>query len=71
MKIDITNWKDLPDGSAEMTYDIDDEFKKAYLNATGKKRFTQKGLNDWILDTLRKNCEEELDKLEKIKKNKK
>ncbi len=65
MKINITKWKELPTGEVDMSYTFDDEFKQCYLKSTGAKKFTQKGMNEWILGALEESCENELTRLEK------
>jgi len=43
-----------PDGSATMDYEVDDKFIENYLEITGKKKATAKGLNKFVLDILYK-----------------
>tara|TARA_R110000868_G_scaffold311523_1_gene572535 strand:+ start:425 stop:643 length:219 start_codon:yes stop_codon:yes gene_type:complete len=43
-----------PDGSALMTFDINDEFKQLVREKTNVKRVSKKRLNAFILDALSK-----------------
>lgn len=58
----IIEFKDQPDGTAIMTYEVNNDFKALYREMTGKKRATVKGLNEFVLEMITKGSE--LDKNE-------
>ena len=58
-KIYIHDMDDQPDGSAIMTFDTNKAFDESYKEAKGRKRVTQKGLGNWILELLRKGIDKE------------
>ncbi len=50
---------DNPDGTCTIDFETNDAFDKWYLEETGKKRVTERGLSNWIRKLLIKAWEEE------------
>ena len=64
MKKDLPTLKilkitDLPNGDADVEFEIDDNFKKFYQQQTGAKKVTEKGLGKFILKMLEKAVDQE------------
>jgi hypothetical protein len=53
--IDIT---DNPNGLSSIEFETNDAFDQMYLNETGKKRLTKRGLGNYIKEILTKSIEE-------------
>ena len=53
-RIYLHRMKDNPDGSCTMTFDTNKAFDGAYKEAKGRKRITQKGIGNYILEILTK-----------------
>ena len=69
-KIYIHSMDDQPDGSAIMTFETNTAFNNLYKKSKGRKRVSERGLGNYILELLQKG----LDKkdgydLKTIKKN--
>ena len=58
-RIYIHGIKDNPDGSCDMTFDTNKAFDESYKQAKGRKRVTQKGIGNYILELLIKGLDEE------------
>lgn len=52
--IEIVNATEHEDGSATYEFVTNDAFDQMYLQDTGKKRVTKKGLSKYILDLIKK-----------------
>ena len=55
----IVEMKDNPDGSCDMTFDTNKAFDEAYKKAKGRKRVSQKGLGNYILELFIKGLNKE------------
>jgi len=58
-KIYIHGMKDNPDGSCTMTFDTNKAFDESYKKAKGRKRVTQKGIGNYILELFKKGLNKE------------
>ena len=58
-RIYVHGMKDNPDGSCTMTFDTNKAFDEVYKEAKGRKRVTQKGIGNYILELLRKGLDKE------------
>ena len=50
---------DQPDGSAIMTFDTNKAFDDSYKKEKGRKRVSQKGIGDYILELFQKGLDKE------------
>ena len=53
-RIYIYGMKVNPDGSCTMTFDTNKAFDESYKEAKGRKRVTQKGIGNYILEIITK-----------------
>jgi len=62
-RIYIHGMKDNPDGSCTMTFDTNKAFDDLYKKSRSRKRVSQKGLGDYVLELITKglNKEDEYD----------
>ena len=58
-RIYVHGMKDNPDGSCTMTFDTNKAFDEVYKEAKDRKRVTQKGIGNYILELLRKGLDKE------------
>ena len=58
-RIYIHDLKDKPDGDHIMTFDTNKAFDEAYKKAKGRKRVSQKGLGNYILELFIKGLNKE------------
>ena len=58
-RIYVHGMKDNPDGSCTMTFDTNKAFDGAYKKAKGRKRVTQKGMGNYILEIIEKGLNKE------------
>ena len=58
-RIYIHGMKDNPDGSCTITFDTNKAFDGVYKEAKGRKRVTQKGIGNYILELLQKGLDKE------------
>ena len=58
-RIYVHGMKDNPDGSCTMTFDTNKAFDEVYKEAKGRKRVTQKGIGNYILELLQKGLNKE------------
>ena len=58
-RIYIHGMRDNSDGSCTMTFDTNKAFDKSYKKAKGRKRVTQKGIGNYILELFRKGLDKE------------
>ena len=58
-RIYIHGMKDNPDGSCTMTFDTNKAFDEVYKEAKGRKRVTQKGIGNYIIELMEKGLAEE------------
>ena len=58
-RIYIHGMKDNPDGSCTMTFDANKAFDESYKKAKGRKRVTQKGMGNYILELFKKGLDKE------------
>ena len=57
--IEVISIVDNPDGSSNLTYELNDEFVKTIGIAINKENPTEDDINDWLLDVLRKAADGE------------
>jgi hypothetical protein len=53
-RIYIHSMEDEPDGDCTMTFDTNKAFDEVYKKAKGRKRVTQKGMGNYILEIMTK-----------------
>ena len=58
-RIYIHSMEDQPDGSCTMTFDTNKAFDESYKEAKGRKRVTQKGIGNYILELFQKSLDKE------------
>ena len=58
-RIYVHGMKDNPDGSCTMTFDTNKAFDEVYKEAKGRKRVTQKGIGNYILELFQKGLDKE------------
>ena len=58
-RIYVHEMKDNPDGSCTMTFDTNKAFDEVYKETKDRKRVTQKGIGNYILELLRKGLDKE------------
>ena len=58
-RIYVHSMEDQPDGSCTMTFDTNKAFDEVYKKAKGRKRVTQKGIGNYILELLQKGLGKE------------
>jgi hypothetical protein len=58
-KIYIHSMKDQPDGDCIITFDTNKAFDESYKKAKGRKRVTQKGIGNYILELFQKGLDKE------------
>ena len=58
-RIYIHGLKDNPDNSCTMTFDTNKAFDESYKKAKGRKRVTQKGIGNYILELFQKGLDKE------------
>ena len=58
-RIYVHGMKDNPDGSCTMTFDTNKAFDEVYKEAKDRKRVTQKGIGNYILEILQKGLDKE------------
>ena len=58
-KIYIHDMDDQPDGTAIMTFDTNKAFDESYKKAKNRKRVSQKGIGNYILELLQKGLDKE------------
>ena len=71
LNIKVAEIIDNPDGSATVTFEITDEFKKEFKKLLGLKRFSQKAFQKFVLFVLDalSDMKENGDKIRKSKKH--
>ena len=52
--INIGEVIDHDDGTSTITFEVNDAFEQMYLEETGKKRITKRGLSNYIKDIIMK-----------------
>ena len=52
LKIEVVEIKDKPDGSAEIVFEISDEFKKMLKSIYGLKRFSKKAFETFVTEAI-------------------
>ena len=58
-RIYLHRMKDNPDGSCTMTFDTNKAFDNLYKKEKGRKRVTQKGMGNYILELFQKGLDKE------------
>ena len=58
-RIYVHGMKDNPDGSCTMTFDTNKAFDEVYKEAKDRKRVTQNGIGNYILEILQKGLDKE------------
>ena len=58
-RIYIHDMEDKPDGDCIMTFETNTAFNTMYKKNKGRKRVTQKGLGNYILELLQKGLDKE------------
>ena len=58
-RIYIHGIKDNPDSSCTITFDTNKAFDESYKEAKGRKRVTQRGIGNYILELFRKGLDKE------------
>ena len=58
-RIYLHSMVDQPDGSATMTFDTNKAFDDLYKKKKGRKRVTQKGIGNYILELFQKGLDKE------------
>ena len=58
-RIYIHGLKDQPDGDCTMTFDTNKAFDDLYKKEKGRKRVTEKGMGNYILELFRKGLDKE------------
>lgn len=56
--IEILAIDENDDGTAVITFDLDEKFIQLYKQDTGKKRATKKGLEKFLLEILKKSIQD-------------
>jgi len=51
-KVKVVDVQDLPDGSAKVTFEADDEFKKGFMQHYGLKRWSSKRFNSFLQEAI-------------------
>ena len=59
MKIDITNWKNHPDGSSTFTFHYDQEFTRTVRLKYKVKRATKKLVEKFLFDSINERIKKE------------
>tara|TARA_R110002020_G_scaffold42227_1_gene124050 strand:+ start:236 stop:454 length:219 start_codon:yes stop_codon:yes gene_type:complete len=57
-EIKVLDIVDNPNGSSLITFETNEAFDQMYLEKTGKKRLTKKGVGNYIKEILTKAIEE-------------
>lgn len=57
MKFNILKETTQQDGSLVLECEYDEEWKRAYLKATGRKRATKRGMEKWVVDNIESRLE--------------
>ena len=57
-EIKVLDIVDNPNGSSLITFETNEAFDQMYLEKTGKKRLTKKGIGNYIKEILTKAIEE-------------
>lgn len=70
-RLEVISIKDNPDGSADMTYEINEAFIALIKKELNKPRVTKKQISDWVLDMLERAVKKEEGYDIKIEKKKK
>lgn len=52
MKIEVVEIKDNPDGSAEYTFEVDEETKATIMRITGMKRWSKKKFEKFVIRAI-------------------
>ena len=58
-RIYIHGMKDNPDGGCTITFDTNKAFDEVYKEAKGRKRVSQKGVGNYMLELLQKGLDKE------------
>jgi len=58
-RIYIHSMEDQPNGDCTMTFDTNKAFDESYKKAKGRKRVTQKGIGNYILELFQKGLDKE------------
>jgi hypothetical protein len=58
-RIYLHGMKDNPDGSCTMTFDTNKAFDNLYKKDKGRKRVSEKGIGDYILELFQKGLDKE------------
>ena len=58
-RIYIHGIKDNPDGGCDITFDTNKAFDEVYKKEKGRKRVTQKGIGNYMLELLKKGLDKE------------
>ena len=58
-RIYLHRMKDNPDGSCTMTFDTNKAFDNLYKKDKGRKRATEKGIGNYVLEILQKGVDKE------------
>ena len=53
----FVSMEDQEDGSALMTFDIEDSFKEHFCKLNGYKKFTKKRFEKWVIGGIEKGLE--------------
>jgi len=56
--VEIVSVHENDDGSAKITFSVNDDFIALYKKDTGKKRATKKGLSNFLYDIVMKAMDE-------------
>jgi hypothetical protein len=56
--VEIVSVSENEDGSAKITFSLNDDFIALYKKDTGKKRATKKGLSDFLYDIVMRAMDE-------------
>jgi hypothetical protein len=58
-RIYLHGMEDLPDGGCTMTFDTNKAFDDLYKKEKGRKRVTEKGMGNYILELFQKGLDKE------------
>ena len=58
-EIYIVEMKDRPNGDCDVIFDTNKAFDESYKRAKGRKRVTQKGIGNYILELFQKGLDKE------------
>lgn len=58
MKVEVISITDLPDGGAEISFDVDEEYKAHFMKSAGLKRWSNKRFEKFVIGLIEKNLKD-------------